>query len=616
MALIFSLLQSLYLLPSKILKETTATVMPISGWLQALFISSSLFILIILRLNSDFSVLNVVEHSNLSLPILYKIVGTWGNHEGSMLLWVFVLAMFGALLINERTELKLYASSIQSLLCAGFLIFILYTSNPFARVFPPTADGRDLNPLLQDIGLAMHPPLLYVGYVGFSVVFSLAAAALIVGMAGRKWAEIAHIWIMVSWSFLTAGIGLGGWWAYRELGWGGWWFWDPVENASLLPWLAGTALFHSNIVLKKRDMLGSWVIILSIITFALSLLGTFLVRSGAITSVHSFASDPQRGIFILIYMFAAVFGALLLYSIRGNKIASSGVMNPLSREGMILINNLFILSACATVLFGTLYPMFAEVVGASKVSVGAPFFNITFIPIMGISLLFAAITPFFAWKKANLKQVVYSMRPATVSVLIATIIILLLFYPLSIVAVCGFALTSWLVVGSISWLAKSQGRKGRYSVFTGHVGAAFILFGITSGMVWKEEGEYMAKTGDVMKIFGYDISYVSDKNIEGSNYSAKRLKLILKEAANNKEVVSLNPEYRIYKTRGSGTSEVDIYYSILGDLYVAAGESAQDGRTAIRIYYQPMIYCVWLGFIMMAVSGIFSIYSIKFGKRY
>ncbi len=607
-ALIISLSQTLYLLPLANLRPIIGRVMPISSWLQALCIAFSLAVLIILRIDSDFSVINVIEHSNLSLPTLYKIAGTWGNHEGSMLLWVFVLALFGALLLDSSEKLKLYAVSIQSILCSGFLAFILYTSNPFKRVFPPMTDGKALNPLLQDMGLAMHPPLLYLGYVGFSIVFSLATAALIQGKAGKDWAVIAHKWILISWSALTLGIGLGSWWAYRELGWGGWWFWDPVENASLLPWLSGTALLHSNIVLKKRGLLGQWVILLAIITFALSLLGTFLVRSGAITSVHSFANDPERGIFILVYILVTVGGSLLLYSLRGDKIKSIGQMLPASREGLILINNLFILSACATVLLGTLYPMFVELSGGEKITVGAPFFNFTFVPLMALPLVFAALTPFVAWKKASFQAVIIAIRPAMLATITSIFLVLSLVHTEIIYAICGFGLAAWLGFGSIQWLIGASGKRGKYAVFLGHLGAAIIIIGITTSSLWKEETQKQTALGEKLEISNYTVIYESNIDITNGNYTAKQAKLRVEDKQGNL-ITNMFPEYRNYPISENTTSETDIYYSPIGDLYSVIGETRSDGKTAIRLYFQPMINFIWLGFILMAISGIVACFT-------
>ena len=609
LALLTALLQSAYLLPFAGFRALLTRVFPIASFLQNSCIALALLTLITLRLDSDFSVINVIKHSNLALPTLYKIAGAWGNHEGSMLLWVFVLSLFGALLptTSNQQPTTNFAIAIQSALCAGFLAFILFTSNPFARQFPPTIDGEALNPLLQDMALSIHPPLLYLGYVGFSIVFSLAVAGLITGKVDRAWAEIAHPWIMSSWSALTLGIGLGSWWAYRELGWGGWWFWDPVENASLMPWLAGTALFHSNIVLKKRGSLAPWVLLLSIITFGLSLLGTFLVRSGAITSVHSFASDPERGIYILGYMFISIGGALLLYAVRGGKIATETdeQILPASREGLIIINNLFLLTACISVFLGTLYPMFAEIFADEKLTVGAPFFEATFAPLMAIPLIFAAITPFMAWKKANLRATISSLTPALLAVFAVIILVLAFFKTKLISAILGFGLSAWLIVGSISWLLNSGGKRGKYSVFCGHIGAACMIAGITASSAYKSETEGLLGVGQSLKIAGYEVIYQGITNFENDNFTANRAELLVKNSSDT-EITNLQPEYRTYKIRGVSTSETAIYSSIYGDLYSAIGET-KDGKTAIRLYFKPMIYLLWLGFMIISASGIISI---------
>jgi len=615
LALVVSLLQSTYFLPIVAMQQMLARVMRPAAYLQNLCIALALAVLIVLRLNSDFSVENVVAHSNLSLPTLYKVAGTWGNHEGSMLLWVFVLSLFGALLPSSK--LQNYTLAAQSALCAGFLSFILFTSNPFARRFPPTIDGEALNPMLQDMALSIHPPLLYLGYVGFSIVFSLAVASLILGKADREFAQLVHPWIMASWSALTIGIGLGSWWAYRELGWGGWWFWDPVENASLLPWLSATALFHSNIVLKKRGQFAHWVLLLAIITFGLSLLGTFLVRSGAITSVHSFASDPKRGIFILVYMLVSIGGALFLYSIRSHKITNEGdeQIVPTSREGLIIINNLFILTACSAVLLGTLYPMFAEIFGGEKLTVGAPYFEATFAPLMAIPLIFAAVTPFVTWKVSSLKLALRSMLPALLAV-IATAILLVAIGGIgekTISAIAGFGLVAWLTVGSVSWLLRAGKKRAKYAVFLGHIGAAVFVAGVVASSLYNSETQGLLMVGDKLNIVGYSVKYDGISDEKGENFTAKRANLVVANQA-GEEIVRLFPEYRTYAIRGSSTSETAIYSTFAGDLYSASGETSAEGKTPIRLYYKPMIYLIWLGFVLVCSSGIVSLARINYKK--
>jgi cytochrome c-type biogenesis protein CcmF len=604
---VVSLVQAAYLLPHAPLRSVLSPIQPIAAWLQALCISLSLASLITLRLQSDFSVANVIEHSNLQLPTLYKITGTWGNHEGSMLLWVWVLAMFGALVAgrigNAHRNLRDLTLSLQSAVCLGFVAFILFTSNPFARRFPPTTDGQALNPLLQDVGLAIHPPMLYVGYVGFSIVFSFAVAALLLRRADREWATLVHPWILASWSALTLGIGLGSWWAYRELGWGGWWFWDPVENASLLPWLSGTALLHSNLVLKKRGVMAPWVLLLSILTFGLSLLGTFLVRSGALTSVHSFASDPARGVFILLYMLVVIGGGLLVYALRSGQLPSTGqTVLPASREGMIVINNLFLLTACAAVLLGTLYPLFAEWLSGHQLTVGPPFFNATFIPLVTVPLFFAALTPFMAWKSSSLRAGLRAARPALLAMLAAGLLSFAFIDYVTLAASAGFALAAWLATASLQWLMSTRQRSVRLSVFLGHAGAAIMVVGITASSVGKIEVERFVSAGDKLQLGAYELHFTGTQDIQHPNYHAIRATLeVYKEG---EQVTTLTPEYRTYAIRGANTSETSILYTPLGDLYSVIGERSTKGQTALRLYYKPLLSWIWVGFLFMTFGGL------------
>ena len=600
-AFMAALLQAACLFPA-VRAQAGACMMP-ALWLQALCITLAFAILMLLRLNSDFSVASVIAHSNLSLPLLYKITGTWGNHEGSMLLWVWVLAMFAlALSTRKTTVLTLPALSLQALMGAGFLLFILLTSNPFARQFPPTVDGEALNPLLQDIALAIHPPLLYLGYVGFSIVYALAVAALMQGKADREWARIVHPWILAAWSLLTLGIGLGSWWAYRELGWGGWWFWDPVENASLMPWLAGTALLHSNVALKKRGVLASWVVLLSILTFGLSLLGTFLVRSGALTSVHGFASDPARGLFILGYMTAVVGGALLLFAMRAGKITAREDMLPISREGLIVLNNLFIMCACATVLLGTIYPLAMEWIEGDKLTVGPPYFNATFLPLMVAPLLIAGFTPLFAWKHAALNKLFERALPALLATMAAALIVLAAFKTHLALGALGFGLAAWLAASSAKWLKA----RGNLPVFIAHIGVAMMVLGITASSLWKEEQTRALADGESMGVAGYEVAYRKLPDERAANHRATRAEFIVRK--NGREIAVLYPEYRIYDIRNSATSEADIHAAWNGDLYAVIGEVSADGRyVAARLYFVPMIRFIWLGFVLMALGGLAAI---------
>lgn len=599
LALLLAVIQTITLYPHGTLRRQLLPCLLPAAWLQALCVACALAALIVLRLDNDFSVAVVADHSSLALPVLYKITGAWGNHEGSMLLWVLVLSSFGLALAAARKEMT-HAVAIQASLAAGVLLFILLTSNPFARRFPPPPDGNAFNPILQDVALAIHPPLLYVGYVGFSIVFSLAVAALLNGQSGREFARTLRPWILASWSSLTIGIGLGSWWAYRELGWGGFWFWDPVENASLLPWLAGTALLHSNIVLQKRGQLGAWVILLSILTFGLSLLGTFLVRSGALTSVHSFATDPARGLFILAYIAVFVGGALLLFALRLPRAQAEEPMRPASREGMIVFNNLFLLSACATVLLGTLYPLFAEWLSGHKLTVGAPYFNATFVPLMALPLLLAGLAPLMPWKQASLPQVLLRAQPALLAA--GAMAFLVLAYAKTHIAqaVLGLGLGAWLFTCSVQWLMAGERSLHRLSVFLAHGGAAVLVLGVTGAGLWQEEVTKTVAAGDRVDIAGYRLFYHGETATRGEGYSARQGIFTLEK--HGREITRLFPEYRIYDIRNAPTHEAAIHSTWPSDIYAVIGEAAGE-RTVARLYYVPMIRFVWLGCLLMTLGG-------------
>jgi cytochrome c-type biogenesis protein CcmF len=608
-ALLVTLLQTAYLFPSRF-KQYLPLCFPIAIWLQTVCVCMAFVILVSLRIDSDFSVINVALHSNISLPLLYKIVGTWGNHEGSMLLWVVVVSVFGLAFSYSKPgqfnpSFRHYTGAIQAALAAGVLLFILLTSNPFARQFPVPAEGQMLNPILQDIALALHPPLLYLGYVGFSLVFSLAAASMITGQSGREFAAVARPWVLIAWTALTFGIGLGSWWAYRELGWGGFWFWDPVENASLLPWLAGTALLHSTIVLEKRGQLTNWVWLLSILTFGLSLLGTFLVRSGALISVHSFASDPARGLFILIYIVITMGGALLLFALRARGSAPTEHMAPLSREGMIVWNNLFFLCACATVLLGTLYPLFAEWISGSKLTVGAPYFNATFIPLMAFPIVLAGIAPFISWKEASIPVVMPKIKPPFFAAVAALVFVLAWVHTAVVYSLLGIGLGVWLLASSFQWLLagwKTSPLLYVLSVFCSHTGVAVFVLGITGTGLWQQEVNRSMATGEQLDIAGYSVTYVQETMQRGGGYDARRAELRVEK--DGKFITTLLPEYRHYDIRRTATSEVSIHSNWRGaDLYAAIGES-NDTHTAVRLYYNPLVQYIWIGCILMVAGGL------------
>jgi len=608
-ALLVACVQASFLLPVNVVKHSVAPCMAVASWVQAFMVCMAFVLLIHLRLNSDFSVMNVVLHSNQSLPTLFKIVGTWGNHEGSMLLWVLVMAAFGAsvaLRPLHDSALRLLVVAVQSLLSVGVLLFILFTSNPFARVFPPMQDGEALNPLLQDLALAIHPPLLYLGYVGFSIVFSFAVAALLLGRMDEGWAKAVHPWILISWSALTLGIGLGSWWAYRVLGWGGFWFWDPVENASLLPWLSGTALMHSNVVLKKRGMLKSWVLLLAIITFGLSLMGTFLVRSGLLISVHSFASDPKRGLFILIYIVLVLGGALLLYGLRAGRLVGQehDGMLPLSREGMIVINNLFLLTACATVFLGTVYPIIVEWMDGSKLTVGPPFYNVTFVPLMALPLVFAGLTPFMPWQRAELRKALKKARPAGLAMIAAFVLVVAMMAQATLLSALGCGLSAWLMVCSLQWLKATGGRAVVWPVFLGHFGAALVVAGVTGASLWMQEAELPMRKGEQVTVAGYRLTYEAQKQLAGPNYHGIGVDFTVEDPQGDM-ITTLTPEYRVYDIRKTASSIADIRSTLWYDLYAVIGESSADGlTTAVRIYFRPMMCVFWAGFIVMACGGL------------
>lgn len=575
---------------------------------------------------SDFSVKLVATNSNSLMPMLYKVSGVWGNHEGSMLLWVLILALFGGMVAffggNLPAGLKSRALAVQGMIGAAFLGFILFTSNPFWRMFPVPADGRDLNPLLQDPGLAFHPPFLYLGYVGLSMSFSFAIAALIEGRVDAAWARWVRPWTLVSWVSLTLGIALGSWWAYYELGWGGWWFWDPVENASFMPWLISAALLHSAIVVEKRSTLKSWTILLSIFAFSLSLIGTFIVRSGVITSVHAFASDPTRGVFILVMLVVAIGGGLSLYAWRAPKMRAEGVFAPVSREGGLILNNLLLTVACAVVFVGTLAPLFREMIDGSKISVGAPFFDMSFTPFM---ILLAAALPFGAmlpWKRGDLGKAGRKMRIVALIAFLIGALIWGLQSGRSPFAPIGIAIASWLVLGVLAELADRSklGRAGAAETLRrlvnlpradwgkslAHMGFGFTVFGIAAVTAWEVEDIRLAKQGDVIEIGGYEIIFEGVRGIQGPNYQSDIGQFkVLKDGV---EEVRLYPEKRFYPVQQTPTTEAGIDSGITRDIYLVLGDTQDNGTTwAVRSYVKPFANWIWLGAVVMSLGGLVSL---------
>ncbi len=570
--------------------------------------------------SSDFSVLNVVQNSHSAKPLIYKISGVWGNHEGSMLLWVLILALFGAVVAVSRNSIpmRLQANTlaVQAAVTIAFLLFILTTSNPFTRVVPVPLEGQDLNPLLQDPGLAIHPPLLYIGYVGFSISFAFACAALIDGRNDAVWARIVRPWTLGAWAFLTLGIAMGSYWAYYELGWGGWWFWDPVENASLMPWLAGTALLHSTVVMEKRDALKVWTILLAILTFSLSLLGTFLVRSGVLTSVHSFAVDPERGTFILGILILFIGGSLALFAWRAPLLKQGGLFAPVSREGALVLNNLFLATACATVFIGTLYPLALEVMTGEKISVGAPFFNFTFLPLVVPLLLLLPLGQTLAWKRGNFLGTAQRLYAVFGISLIATVVLFAATYGGPVAAPLGIGLGVYLVLGSINEIVARSWAKGTplpvvwrkarglprsaWGTALAHAGVGLTVIGIAA-TAWGVEAIGSLKVGERLKGGNYEVRLERVIPRVEANYREEAA--VLTVFGGGREIGTIESMKRLYVTRGMPTTEAGILTVGLGQVYASIGDAQPDGSIGIRLYHKPLVLLIWIGSLVMAIGG-------------
>jgi cytochrome c-type biogenesis protein CcmF len=575
---------------------------------------------------SDFSLLNVWQNSHSLKPMLYKVSGVWGNHEGSLLLWVLILSVFGSAVAlfgsNLPPTLRSRVLGVQAMISVGFYLFMLLTSNPFERVFPPAIDGRDLNPLLQDPGLAFHPPFLYLGYVGFSMAFSFAIAALIEGRVDAAWARWVRPWTLAAWSFLTIGVSLGSWWAYYELGWGGWWFWDPVENASFMPWLAGTALLHSAIVVEKRDTMKAWTIFLAILAFSMSLLGTFLVRSGVLTSVHAFATDPERGVFILLLLIIVIGGSLILFAMRAPALRSTGVFKPISREGGLLLNNLVMTTGCAVVLLGTLYPLFVDAVGGAKVSVGPPFFNSVFIPLMIPMFVAMGFGPLLSWKRGDLIQAALRLKIAFIGASLSVIGVYAVTNDTPFFSIVGIVLAVWVFIGTLVELGEriklfkgpvsaSLGRlmrqpRASWGMTFAHLGIAITIAGMSGAGGWKVESIQVMKPGETVNVAGYDYTFEGARQAQGPNYTI--IEGTFRVTKDGREVVTLKPEKRNYPVRQMPTTEAAIYTMFTGDLYVVIGDQeGKDGSFVTRIYFNPLIAWMWFGTLIMVFGSAISI---------
>ncbi len=580
---------------------------------------------------SDFSLAVVFQNSHSLKPMLYKVSGVWGNHEGSMLMWVLILAIFGAAVAlfgrNLPPTLKARVLSVQAMIGVAFLAFIVFTSNPFLRLDPAPVDGTGLNPLLQDPGLAFHPPLLYLGYVGFSMAFSFAVAALIEGRVDAAWGRWVRPWTLAAWVFLTGGIALGSWWAYYELGWGGWWFWDPVENASFMPWLLGTALLHSSIVVEKRNSLKNWTILLAILTFSMSLLGTFIVRSGILTSVHSFASDPTRGIFILVILMVTIGGALSLFAWRAPTIRGDGSFALVSREGSLVLNNILLALACATVLLGTLYPLILEAAsgGASMVSVGPPYFNATFAPIMALLVVALAFGPLLAWRCGNLSTVSRKLIIAAVAAVAAIAATFITVSDGPALAPFAMGLAAWLAAGTLvewasriklftvpaaeSWHRLTGLPRAASGMTVAHLGLAIVIAGITGSSAWRTELITTLAVGETAQVGNYSLTLQAVDSGQGPNYTFERGTYLLSER--NSGVTVLLPERRFFPVAGQTTTEAAIKTTLLSDFYAVIGSTGRTPETAhkwtVRFFINPMVPWLWLGALVMVGGGLLSL---------
>lgn len=597
---------------------------------QFVFILISFLILGYAFVQDDFSVQYVANHSNTLLPIQYKISAIWGGHEGSLLLWALTLSGWTAavVLFSKSLPLIVYARvlSVMGLIAVGFLFFILLTSNPFDRYLPqfPT-EGADLNPLLQDFGLIVHPPMLYMGYVGFSVVFAFAIAALLGGQLDAAWAKWSRPWTTVAWAFLTLGIALGSWWAYYELGWGGWWFWDPVENASLMPWLVGAALIHSLAATEKRGVFKSWTVLLAILTFSLSLLGTFLVRSGVLTSVHAFASDPARGQFILGLLGISLFCSLTLYAFRVPKVRGRIHFSFLSKETFLLTNNLLLIVAWVTVMLGTLYPLVLDFIGGAKLSIGPPYFNALFVPLMSVLSIMMGFGIVSRWKDNSVSYLLKKLRVvAILAVVIALLTPFVAFKEFHFGAFLGLFLFSWIVLISVRDLfdkAKSSNgflygikrlRPAYYGMVCGHVGFAITLLGVAMVSIESDERDIRMTIGDQAQVQNYTFQFEGMQEIEGPNYLADQARFTVFDRDTNKEIAVLKPEKRIYFAREMPMTEAAIDPGIFRDLYVALGEELENDAWAVRIQIKPFIRWIWFGALVMGLGGLLAISD----KRY
>jgi len=597
------------LMGARVSNTVARTVATSSAMGLLVFVALAFGVLTYAFVVSDFSVALVAEHSHTLKPLVYKISGVWGNHEGSMLLWVLVLALYAAMVAGLKRggeRLTSAALGVQGLVAAAFLLFILFTSNPFLRLDPAPFEGAGLTPLLQDPGLAMHPPMLYAGYVGLSAAFSYAAAALMVGEQG--WARAARPLMLIAWIALTCGIALGSWWAYYELGWGGFWGWDPVENASLMPWLIATALLHSALATEKSGAFRTWTLLLAIAGFSLSLIGTFLVRSGVLSSVHAFASDPARGFFMMVLIALAIGGALALFAWRAPTLQGGAAFAPVSRESALVLNNVFLVASCACVFVGTLYPLVLDAINGTKITVGPPYYALTFAPIFFALLLLVPFGPVLGWKRADLKAGWRALYPALGLAGVAAVAVLAIVSPRGLAVTGAFAVAAWLIGASLLDIRRRKGaRASAFAAALAHAGLGISLLGVAGTTAWRSELLTVMAPGQTAIVGPYTLRFDGVTQEKGPNYVADRAHVALMDGGKVKAM--LQPENRFYPAEGQDMSDTAIRTTGLRDLYLALGDDRGGGRYALRAYVSPLAPLIWLGGLVMALGGILSLWG-------
>ena len=600
-------------LPSRSLQITLQSLARPMAILQFVLVALAFAALATSFLTNDFSVTYVVQHSNSLLPKPYQFAAVWGGHEGSLLLWVLMLALWSmaVALFSKSLPLDMVARvlSVLGLISVGFLLFILTTSSPFERLLPAALDGRDLNPLLQDPGLVIHPPMLYMGYVGLSVAFAFAVAALLSGRLDAAWARWSRPWTVIAWTFLTFGIGLGSWWAYYELGWGGWWFWDPVENASLMPWLVATALIHSLMVTEKRGSFKAWTVLLAIAAFSLSLLGTFLVRSGVLTSVHAFASDPKRGVFILLFLAVVVGSSLTLFAWRAPRVTLGGRMELVSRESFLLANSVLLVVATGAVLLGTIYPLIIDALNMGKLSVGPPYFNAVFVPLLVPTVFLMVPGTIARWREAKVSEIAYTLRFSGLASMVLAVGLPFVLGGWSFGAMLGIFLGAWVGLGTLQQVVTRLRKPGRIGLsFWGqnvaHFGMAVLVVGVTGVNSYEVERDVRMHVNDVVTIAPYSFQLKSLGEVTGPNYKAVRADVEVKRG--DEVIETLQPEKRRYFSSAMPMTEAGIDSGFMRDLYVSLGEPLDDARTewSMRVYYKPFVPWLWGGILLMVLGGL------------